>query len=70
MATRSEAVEAVARHLGIAGAPRLIFADAGDGRWLALGAHNLAVDRDGTVKAPSELFSAREVDNLRSVFGR
>jgi hypothetical protein len=37
MATRSEAVEAVARHLGIAGAPRLIFADAGDGSGWPLG---------------------------------
>ena len=70
MATRQEAVEAVARHLGTPGTPRLIFADAGDGRWLVLGSKNLAVDRDGAVKAPSDVLSTQEITHLRHLFER
>jgi hypothetical protein len=68
MASRREAIEAVAKHLGIVGTPKLIFADAGDGRWLVLGTHNLAVDRDGTVKAPHQVLNAQEVAHLRRMY--
>lgn len=70
MASRAEAVEAVARHLGTPGTPKRIFADAGDGRWLVLGAPNLAVDKDGKVKTTSEVFTTKEIARLWQVFHR
>lgn len=66
VATRQEAEEAVARHIGRPGAPKGVFVDAGDGRWLVFGAQALAVDKDGTVKVPSEVFTEEEVRRLQS----
>jgi hypothetical protein len=66
VATLQEAQEAVERHVGKPGAPKGIFVDAGDGRWLVFGAQALAVEKDGTVKTPSEVFTEEEVRRLES----
>lgn len=66
MATRQEAQEAVARHVGKPGAPKGVFVDAGDGRWLVFGAQAFAVDKDGGVKTPSEVFTDEEIRRLQS----
>lgn len=66
MATREEAEEAVAKHVEKPGAPKGVFVDAGDGRWLVFGPRALAVDKDGTVKTPSEVFSEEEIRRLQS----
>jgi hypothetical protein len=66
VATREEAEEAVARHVGKARAAKGIFVDAGDGRWLVFGAQALAVNEEGTVKTPSEVFTDDEVRRLQA----
>lgn len=67
MASRQEAEKAIARHLGTPDAPKRLILDGGQGRWLVSGAQALAVDADGSVKAPSEVFTADELARLRQM---
>ncbi len=68
MASRQEAERAIARHLGIPDAPKRLILDGGQGRWLVSGTQALAVDAEGTVRAPSDVFTADELARLRQMF--
>lgn len=66
MATRQEAEEAVARHLGGRGGPKPVLIDAKDGRWLVvLASEAFGVEKEGEVKPAAEVFSEEEYRRLQ-----
>jgi hypothetical protein len=65
MATRQQAEEAIAKHLGERAGPKPFLIDAKDGRWLAmLPGAPLGVDKEGEVKPAAEVFTEEEYRRL------
>jgi len=65
MATRQQAEEAIARHLGGRGGPKPVLIDAKDGRWLVILASGpLGVEKEGEVKPAAEVFTEEEYRRL------